>query len=312
MSSCAYRALQRRIVGGPEAVLSSRLGSVCYVVRGSEGVVVVDTGHPRAAEDTVHALAARGVLHELRAVIATHGHADHVGAAGQLQARGAQVWAAPHAPSPVLRSQEQRLDLQPAPYRVDRELCDGERIDLGSETLRVIATPGHADDHIAVYMERAGVLLCGDLFTFEDIGTCDVTRPHTDSLRLMESSVLRCAALKPACIAPGHGAPVFDGERLMRTAAKRIRLFRERPAMLIAHALMPLVVFLIESRSGAAIEAVRHEVLCHAPLLERFVAGKLRLADEFEKILTVLAMRGAVQVADGRVFSATGAPSVAA
>jgi hydroxyacylglutathione hydrolase len=312
MNGYAVNAFRRRIAGGPQVIATSRLGSVCYVIRGEQGNVLVDAGHPRNAQETVQALDEQGLLAGLRAAIVTHSHADHAGALALLQQRGVEVWAGPRTFSAILRDQERRLQLAPAPYRVDRELRDSEQIDVGGETLRIVTTPGHADDHIAVYMENARVLLCGDLFTFEDIGTCDITRTHADSLGLMEQSILRCAALEPACVGPGHGAPVLDGARLMRTAAKRIRLFRERPAMLIAHTLMPLVVFLVESRNGATIEAIREEVLCHAPLFEQFVAGHLNLALEFDKLLTVLAMRGAVQIDEGRVFVASSALSTAA
>ncbi len=51
-----------------------------------------------------------------------------------------------------------RIDA-PEPTRL---LADGDRIELGSRTLRVIHTPGHAEDHVCLLDEAAGVLFAQD------------------------------------------------------------------------------------------------------------------------------------------------------
>jgi glyoxylase-like metal-dependent hydrolase (beta-lactamase superfamily II) len=48
------------------------------------------------------------------------------------------------------------------PPQPDRLLVDGEVIELGDRTLRVIHTPGHAPDHICLLDEDAGVLFAQD------------------------------------------------------------------------------------------------------------------------------------------------------
>jgi glyoxylase-like metal-dependent hydrolase (beta-lactamase superfamily II) len=51
-----------------------------------------------------------------------------------------------------------RID-PPAPTRL---LSDGDVVDLGDRTLRVIHTPGHAPEHICLVDERAGILFAQD------------------------------------------------------------------------------------------------------------------------------------------------------
>jgi len=286
-------------------LLSSPLGSVCYALRTGRGVFLFDAGHPRAAEQTVALLRTEGLLDDLRAIVLTHAHADHVGAAGLLQRlTGAEVWAGPRQADGRLAEQERRLGLVPDPYRVTRTLADRERIDLGGETIEVLLTPGHADDHAALFLRQERTLVAGDLFTFGDVGTFDITHHHTRSLALMIESVRRCADLGADRVAPGHGPVQRRPQRLLQAAEHRLRFFRERPLLLAAHTLMPLMLLLIESRSGALMAELREQALRHARCFDEFLAGLdgAGIAHEFEKILMILALKGLVSVVDGRVY----------
>jgi hydroxyacylglutathione hydrolase len=63
-----------------------------FLVRGSDGVLLVDSGSPGDWDALVSALAAEGLAPgDLRLVILTHAHADHAGLAAQLQAAGVPI-----------------------------------------------------------------------------------------------------------------------------------------------------------------------------------------------------------------------------
>ncbi len=63
----------------------------CYVLQSSDGAVVVDAGLPRVAGDLAAVLDRLGGT--LHAVVATHGHSDHVAGAAELAARHrAPIW----------------------------------------------------------------------------------------------------------------------------------------------------------------------------------------------------------------------------
>lgn len=104
--------------------------------------LVVDPGEAAPVE----AALARGGL-QLRAILLTHHHPDHIGGAQALRTRhGALVYA----------PRDERID--GVDHRVDDEDC--VEIDAPAARFRVIAVPGHTQSHVAYFGE--GLLFCGD------------------------------------------------------------------------------------------------------------------------------------------------------
>lgn len=88
-------------------------------------------------------------------VLETHVHADHVTAAGLLRKRTGAKTAASAVGAPC----------------VDRGLADGDLIQVGSVTLRAIATPGHTDDGMCFAAE--GYVFTGDTLLIRGCGRAD-------------------------------------------------------------------------------------------------------------------------------------------
>ncbi|MFF0377753.1 MBL fold metallo-hydrolase [Actinoplanes missouriensis] len=162
----------REVVDG---VFELPLGYVnVHVVVTDDGLVLVDTGLPRRAPAIERALKGiRRSLGEVRTVLVTHHHPDHVGSLAEVRRRtGARVVVhaadAPHitgafpAPPPAGRLGKlvSKLIGTVEPTKVDQLVGDGAEPLPGFTALH---TPGHTRGHLSYLLDRAGgVLFAGD------------------------------------------------------------------------------------------------------------------------------------------------------
>jgi glyoxylase-like metal-dependent hydrolase (beta-lactamase superfamily II) len=166
-------------------------GTNSWLLDAGDGVVVVDPG----PLDEVHLRRLAG-SRPVRLVLLTHGHLDHAEGVDRL----AELTAAP------VRAQD------PALCREAASLHDGEPLDVGSLSVRVLATPGHSGDSMCFLVEsdRHQAVLTGDTV----LGTGTTVVAHPDGRLADYLATLRrlrdLAAERPGLVLlTGHG-PVRD------------------------------------------------------------------------------------------------------
>lgn len=150
-----------------------------YLYQEGDRLTLIDTGLQGSAERIFAEIERMGRRPEdLRQIVITHHHRDHAGSlAGVVERTNAQVFA--HAlDAPVVRGERPapgptgarlwrllyRLGPPPKPLRparVDRELSDGDEIDLDGGA-RVVHVPGHTAGSIAIYIPGRRLLFAGD------------------------------------------------------------------------------------------------------------------------------------------------------
>lgn len=177
----------------------------CYLffdAAGGECLVIDPGGEP----DRIRAAIERGNL-QPRAVVLTHGHPDHAGAAGALAGRFAIPLWVHAADEREMRSESGRglaamfgLDDPPPAGRL---LADGDILAAGTLKLKVIHSPGHTPGSILLHGE--GLLFSGDTLFKGDVGRTDLPGGDEEALR---RSLDRIRGLPPrTVILPGHGEP---------------------------------------------------------------------------------------------------------
>jgi hydroxyacylglutathione hydrolase len=163
----------------------------CYYIDAPEPAIidVGVTGSPAGCIEP--ALRQAGFrLSDVKWILASHGHWDHIGGAQTAKDRAASdAQIAIHAADvPLLRSRQAHLDGyqgvrfqfvdDPAGFRdhgamifenlsgelgADRELKDGDRIDLGGGVvLTTVHTPGHSAGSVTFYYDGPGFAFTGD------------------------------------------------------------------------------------------------------------------------------------------------------
>jgi hydroxyacylglutathione hydrolase len=194
-----------------EKLVVGPLGVNCYILgdEGASEALVIDPG------GNLREILAVLEKHRLRvqAIVGTHAHFDHVIALNDMRAKTGAPFLL-HADDALLLTTAQKSAAlfalhipQPAP--ADRLLKDGDTVQMGAVSLRVLHTPGHSPGGICLLGH--GVVLTGDTLFQGSIGRTDL--PGGDYGTLMRSIRDKLLALPDAtAVYPGHGAPTTIGE----------------------------------------------------------------------------------------------------
>ena len=162
-----------------------------WIVGNDEECVIIDSPHDAAA--IVDQVRGRKVL----AILMTHAHNDHIGAAREV---AAAVGAPIHLhPEDMILWKQVYPDVQP-----DKFLSDGEEFAVGGATLKAIHTPGHSPGSTCFYLESEGTVFTGD--TLFNGGPGATGRSFSDYPTILSSIRERLLTL-PAdtVVRTGHG-----------------------------------------------------------------------------------------------------------
>lgn len=162
-----------------------------WIVGDDTEAVVIDAAHDADAIEA--ALGGR----TLRAIISTHAHDDHVGAAPELSRRtGAPVLL---HPEDLPLWQLAHPDTTPG-----GELADGRVLTVAGTDLTVLHTPGHAPGAVCVHAPELGTVFTGD--TLFQGGPGATGRSFSDFPTIIESIRDRLLILPDdTVVRPGHG-----------------------------------------------------------------------------------------------------------
>jgi glyoxylase-like metal-dependent hydrolase (beta-lactamase superfamily II) len=197
----------KRVAEGLYCFTGLLVGRV-YLIKDSDGLTVIDAGIPNAADKIVSQIRAAGYQPEdVRRILITHAHGDHIGGLPRLKAlTGAQVIA---------------YEVE-TPDETDRTVTDGEIIAEVMGGLHVLHTPGHANGHVCYWQPERRILFAGDVimrFVFMTQPFSFVSPDMAENRR----SIAQVVDLQPAVVCFGHGRPLTaDTASSLQAFAQRV------------------------------------------------------------------------------------------
>lgn len=213
-----------------------------YLIRDGRDLTLVDASISPSAPKILKAI--EGLGHQpqdLKRILLTHAHYDHVGAIEPIvKATGAEVWASAQEADvlegriPVVQPKRSdlkginKLFLPPTSWikpthKVTRILSDGDVLPVMGGGLTVLATPGHAPGHLAFWHPERKILILGDvIFHMLDRLTLPLEF-FTADMALDRQQVRKLIDLHPAIVCFGHGRPLTTGvQEKLEAFASRI------------------------------------------------------------------------------------------
>lgn len=176
-------------------------GSNTYVITADDKTAVVIDPSSKYIEGKLLALGL-----EIKYVLLTHCHFDHVGGAGVLQEAGAKVICLDKE-KPLIGTRSDLFEEFGVPrsyYTVSETLSDGQEIELCGLKIKALSTGGHTVGSACYIFEDDGgrYLFSGDTLFKNTIGRTDLP---TSSLGQLRESLKKLCALDDMPVYPGHG-----------------------------------------------------------------------------------------------------------
>ncbi|HEX5579793.1 MAG TPA: MBL fold metallo-hydrolase, partial [Candidatus Limnocylindria bacterium] len=172
----------------------------------SPEALIVDPGM-----NSTDALVGRAAANRLRVhlIANSHGHIDHI-------YDNAPLKRATGAPLAIHPDDAYRLDgrnnygLEIEQVTAERDLREGERVEVGRLSFQVLHTPGHTEGSVCLYERTHQLLLAGDVLFAGSFGRTDLPGGDDDA---MVASLARLARDLPdeVRVLPGHGPETTIG-----------------------------------------------------------------------------------------------------
>ena len=188
-----------RLVVGP-------VSTNCYIVSNEETkeTFIIDPGEE--AERIEQKLQEEQL--NLKAILLTHGHFDHMMAVNELLEK--------HQVEVYIGENEEELlgdpyqncsgSMMNRPYitKANKTLKDNDVLELAGMTIKVLYTPGHTSGGVCYYLEAENVLFSGDTVFCQSVGRSDLP---TGNGRVLQESIRKKIVPLPEDmqIFPGHG-----------------------------------------------------------------------------------------------------------
>jgi len=214
-----------------------------YLIEDSGEALLIDAHIGTAAEKVLEAVQEIIELDNLRTVLLTHGHTDHIGACPLIEEKtnadiAVHIADAQYVEDPWIQflTLYQNLNISANAYedflklagergvKVTRPLHGGDALEVGSVKLQIVHTPGHSPGSVCIYEPDTKTLFSGDVLIPSDwfprrLGVIHDAYTHLRSLESLSNMDIEV-------LCPGH-EPIRRGSEVEREFSLHFKRFNE-------------------------------------------------------------------------------------
>lgn len=278
-----------------------------YLVKNQSSLFLIDAGidTEECWDYFIHVLQENGFkIEDINKIILTHSHPDHTGLVNKILARN-DIPVFAHYESIIRLKREstflnKRIEFFQSLYtamgckergerQVERlkrsvkknefQYINGEIIPLADgdivESFKVIETPGHAPDHIALLDPDSGILIGGD-HLIQHVSSNALIEPDKKGERIFalqqyEQSLNTCLKLPLSVVYPGHGEIVREPHALIEKRLKGIERKSKKVKSIIegsSYSAAQIAQIYYQERYESEFSLVMSEIIGHLDRLE--------------------------------------------
>jgi glyoxylase-like metal-dependent hydrolase (beta-lactamase superfamily II) len=214
-----------------------------FLIDNGSELILIDTGlSAKSIEHISKELSEHGKsLNDIKHILITHAHLDHVGGLIAIQNQTAAKTYAHHQEAPIIRGEKpmpvaKRSDLGGLswlmsfviksglnkPAQVDVEVNDGTELDDILPGLRVVGLLGHTYGHVGYWWSKHNILFAGDVMIHLPWGLRMPFAAVTPDWEMAKEAVHKVAAMNIDTLCLSHGRPIIGkaSEKINEFAAK--------------------------------------------------------------------------------------------
>jgi glyoxylase-like metal-dependent hydrolase (beta-lactamase superfamily II) len=215
-----------------------------------DNATLIDSGYVAHAEQTVelvqHALHGR----QLKRLINTHSHSDHIGGNAALQAAfNCEIMVPAGLHAAIADWDQDALLLSPlgqqaARFQHDQLISAGCEIEMGELNWQALAVPGHDMEALAYYNPEQRILISGDALWENGFGVIfSELLGEANGLSSARETLEMLSKLAIDTVIPGHGSPFVTVDLAFERAFRRLSHFQANIEQLAWHAIKVIVSF---------------------------------------------------------------------
>ena len=198
----------------------------------SDRPILIDTGYAAGFDETAEIIAKLGVnIADVKLIISTHCHCDHIGGNKRIQDRSGCDIALHRIGKHFIDTRNdwatwwkyfnQEADF----FECNVELNDGDRVLIGPHEFNIIHTPGHAAEGIVLHNRKEKLLISSDTLWKNDMAVMTLRIEGSAAIFHMLESLEKLEALDVQMVYPGHGPPFKDMKKAVTKTRKRLNHF---------------------------------------------------------------------------------------